>query len=125
VNKQEILYTATTTSPFFDIHDAVVGLIKPAQVNGSVEDGPDLFGELFEGDEVVLEQAADEDLPVLPAERGVARDAADLEMSGVLNGPGPVGEGPWRCGIENGGGLHVQGFVGALVVIDSTELVEA
>jgi hypothetical protein len=86
---QLMLYSsAATAGSFFDIHDAVVGLVKPAQVNGSVEDGPDLFGDLLEGDEVVFEQAADEDLPVLPAERGVARDAADLEMNRVLEGPG-------------------------------------
>ena len=48
-------------------------------MNGTVEDGPDVLCNLLEADEVVFEQAGDEDLPALPPEgaasgrRGEAR----------------------------------------------------
>ena len=121
-----MLYSsASTTGTFFDIHDAEVGLIEPAEVDGTVEDGPDVLGDLFKADEGVFEQAADEDLPTLPAERGIAGDAAELEVSRVLQGPGLRREGPGRGGIKHGGSLHVQGFVGSFVVIDPSKVVEA
>jgi len=121
-----MLYSsASTTGAFFDIHDAVVSLIEPAEVKGSVEDGPDVHGDLLEADEVVFEQAGDEDLPAPPSEGAVSGDAAELEMSGVLEGPGAVDEGPGRGRVEHGWSLHVQGLVGPVVVIDSPEVVEA
>ena len=121
-----MLYSsASTTRAFFDIHDAVVGLVEPAEVNGAVEDGPDVLGDLLEAGEVVFEQAGDEDLPALPSEGAISGDAAELEVSWILERPGPSCERPWGRRVEHGGSLHVQGLVGTVVVIDPPELVEA
>ena len=65
---QLMLYSsAATTGSIFDIHDAEVGLVEPAEVDGSEEDGPDVLGDLIETDGCVFEQAADEDLATLPS----------------------------------------------------------
>jgi hypothetical protein len=51
----------------FQVHDAMVTFVEPAEVNGSKVDGPDGVTDLFEADEVTFEKAAHEDLPVVPA----------------------------------------------------------
>jgi len=94
---QLMLYSSSAaTGSFFDIHDAVIGLIEPAEVDGTVEDGPDLFGDLLESDDGVFEETAHEDFAHLPAKGVIARDAAELEVGRVLEGLGVIGEGPGR-----------------------------
>jgi len=106
------------------VHDTIVRLVEPTEVNGSEVDGPDAFGDLLESDGVAFQETADEDLPALPSERAVAGDPAELKVSGVFKGIGAVGERTVRGSIDGGGRFHLQGLVRTLLVIDSTESVE-
>lgn len=117
--------SATSPGAVLHIHDAEVGLVEPAEVDGSEEDGPDLIGDLLEADGVLFEQAADEDFPISPSHRAVARDPPNLEVIRIFDGFGVVAEGPIRGSVDGGRGLHLEGFVGSLSVIEFTEFIEA
>ena len=76
MNKQDIicrtyrgngLQSAASPLTFRDIHNAIIGFVKPAEVHGAVEDGPNGVGYLFESDVLMGEHVADEDLAVAPA----------------------------------------------------------
>lgn len=121
-----MVYSSLSASPctILDVHDAVIGLVEPTEVDGAEVDGPDAVADLLEGDGVLFEQAADEDLSPVPAKGGVSRYPADLEVPRVLQGLRVVGEGLGGGSVDGRRGLHVERLVGSLVVIDSTELVE-
>jgi hypothetical protein len=50
------LVDSSAASPNFvlDIHDAIVGLVKPAETSGSEVHGPDIVGDLLQTDEFTL-----------------------------------------------------------------------
>jgi len=54
-------------------------------VEGSEVDGPDSLAHLFETDGVPTQEAAHENLAVLPPDGGVLRDPPDLEVARVLD----------------------------------------
>jgi hypothetical protein len=99
-----------------DVHDAVVGLIEPAEMNGPEEDGPDAVSDLLETDGLAPEQMRDEDLLVSPAQGGVVGDLADLEMRWVGDGSWVAGEGPEGRDVEGGRPLLLESLVRALEV---------
>jgi hypothetical protein len=107
------------------VHDTVVLLVQPAEVDGPEVDGPQAVADLLEADVLALQEVAYEDLLVLPADRLVLRDEANLEMGRIGNVHRPSGE--WAGGgtIDGGRGLEVQGFVGSLLVEDVAEGIEA
>lgn len=62
------LQLASSLLTFFDVHDAEVGLVEPAELEGAEVDGPDAISHLLEANEVPAEQATHEDLPVSPTD---------------------------------------------------------
>lgn len=71
---------ALSLPAFFDIHDGIVTLVEPAEVDGPEEDAPDLVADLLEPDGEAPEEVRDEDLLPLPADGGVLRDEPELEV---------------------------------------------
>ena len=99
--------SASSANTVNHIHDTIVGLIQPAEVDGTEVDGPDGVSDLLESDDVTLQETADEDLPSIPAEGGVSRDATEFEVAWVLEWIGTLGERPFRVSIHGGRGFHV------------------
>jgi len=54
--------SAPSANTIKHIHDTVVGLIQPAEMDGTEVDGPDAVSDLFESDDVAFQETADEHL---------------------------------------------------------------
>jgi hypothetical protein len=120
-----MLYSsAASSSAFSDVHNAEVVFVEPAEMDGAEVNGPDSISDLLETDDFALEEGGDEDLSALPAHGVVTGDPAELEVGGVFERLGGLGEGTRRRAVDGGWGLHVQGLVGSLVVEDAAEPIE-
>ena len=116
--------SASSANTVKHIHDTIVGLVQPAEVDGTEVDGPDGVGDLLEADDVTLEETADEDLPSIPTESGVSGDSTEFEVARVLEWIGTMGERLFGVSIHGGRGFHVQRLMRTFAVIDSTESIE-
>lgn len=77
-----MLYSSVSPFITFHIHDAVVRLVEPPQMNGTEIHGPEAFADLLEAEVFAAEEIGHEHLLTLPANRGVLRDLPNLEMQG-------------------------------------------
>jgi hypothetical protein len=116
--------SAASPSTLLHIHDAVIDLIEPPQAEGTEVDGEDTVADGLETDFSALKKGADEDFSVIPSHGVVSGDASDGEVAGVFDGRRGPWEGPLRSVVELRRELHVEGFVGALEVIDPTKVIE-
>jgi hypothetical protein len=68
--------------------------MEATEFDGSEIDFPEAVVDLFEADVLLSEEMADVDPAGVPTDAAVATDAADLEVSGVLEGRQLYGERP-------------------------------
>jgi len=93
-------------------------------VEGSEVDGPDAISHLLEANEVPAQEAAHENLAVLPPDGGVLRDPPDLEVAWVLDRIWPARIGTSGGQVNRSRRFLAQRFVGPLEVVDASEAVE-
>ena len=110
---------------FLHVHDAVVGLVEPAEAEGSVVHGPESIADLLEADDSMFEQAAHEDFALVPFDGAVTGDEPELVMAGILELGRAIDVGARRGPVDRGRRLEVQCFMRPFVVVDLPELVEA
>ena len=116
--------SAASPGTFLHIHDAVIDFIEPPQAEGAEVDGEDPLPDRLEADLSALEKGADEDFSIIPTHGVVSGDASDCEVAGVFEGRKAAGKGPLGRMVELRWELHVQGLMGALIVIDPTKVIE-
>ncbi len=76
------------------VFDLSLLFMEATEFDGSEIDFPEAVIDLFEADVLLCQQMADVDPVRVPADAAVATDAADLEVSGVLEGRQLLGERP-------------------------------
>jgi len=80
--------------PAVVIFDRTLLFMEATEFDGSEVDFPEAVIDLLEADVLLGEEMADVDTAGVPADAAVVADAADLEVSGVVEGRQLLGEGP-------------------------------
>jgi hypothetical protein len=89
--------SASSAHTVHHIHDTIVGLIQPPEVDGTEVGRPDGVSDLLEADGVTLQETADKDLPSIPPESGVTGDATESKCPGYWSGSGRGVNGRSEC----------------------------
>ncbi len=110
--------------PAFDVHDAIVALVEPAEVDGPEEYTLDAVADLLEPDGEPSEEVRDEDLLTVPSDGGVLGDEPELEVVGIGDLRQPTRKRPERGLVDRSGRLLIQGLMGSFLVVDAPEVIE-